>query len=134
VAVRGHTAGPQLIRQRESTIESDYTVDGVIEESYVRELVCADVAVIDESSVEVVTGQTVVQFADGATIEPVGRVPFVPVTLTRHLPSAHRRSPQVSDYPERHSGAQERPGRDAGQGAPAPPNWLMKAGATTTGR
>jgi hypothetical protein len=68
-AVRGVKAGPELIWQREASIDVTY-MDGGVEDTFAPELVRTDQVVIDETSARVVVGETVIHFADDAYISP----------------------------------------------------------------
>jgi hypothetical protein len=64
-------AGPELIWQREASIDVTY-MDGGVEETFAPELVRTDQVVIDETSARVVVGAVVIHFADDAYITPAG--------------------------------------------------------------
>jgi hypothetical protein len=68
-AIRGINAGPELIWQRQASVDVTYDDHGV-EATFAPELVRVDQVSISESGAVVVTGQTVIQFADGAYITP----------------------------------------------------------------
>ena len=68
-AVRGVKAGPELIWQRESSIDVTYS-DGGVEETFAPELIRTDQVVIDEAGAAVHVGETVILFADDAHVIP----------------------------------------------------------------
>jgi hypothetical protein len=68
-AVRGVKAGPELIWQREASVDVTYT-DGGVEETFAPELVRTDQVTIGEAGAAVHVGETVIHFADDAYITP----------------------------------------------------------------
>jgi hypothetical protein len=68
-AVRGVKAGPELIWQREASIDVTY-MDGGVEETFAPELVRTDQVVLAEDGAAVHVGEVVIHFADDAYITP----------------------------------------------------------------
>jgi hypothetical protein len=67
--VRGVKDGPELIWQREASIDVTYT-DGGVEDTFAPELVRTDQVAIDETGAAVHVGETVIHFANDAYITP----------------------------------------------------------------
>jgi hypothetical protein len=68
-AVRGVKDGPELIWQREASVDVTYA-DGGVEDTFAPQLVRTDQVVIGEAGAAVHVGETVVHFADDAYITP----------------------------------------------------------------
>jgi hypothetical protein len=68
-AVRGVKNGPELIWQREASVDVTYSDTGV-EETFAPELIRTDQVTIGEAGAAVHVGQTVIHFADSAYIAP----------------------------------------------------------------
>jgi hypothetical protein len=68
-AIRGVKAGPELIWQREASVDVTYTTSGV-EDTFAPELVRTDQVAIGEAGAAVHVGETVIHFADDAYITP----------------------------------------------------------------
>jgi hypothetical protein len=68
-AVRGVKEGPELIWQREASVDVTYT-DGGVEDTLAPELVRTDQVTIDEAGAAVHVGETVIHFAADAYITP----------------------------------------------------------------
>jgi len=68
-AVRGVKDGPELIWQREASVDVTYS-DGGVEDTFAPELVRTDQVTISETGAAVHVGETVIRFADDAYITP----------------------------------------------------------------
>jgi hypothetical protein len=68
-AVRGVRAGPELVWQREASVEVTYSDTGV-EETFAPTLIRVDQVVLGEAGAVVQVGETVVLFTRDATIAP----------------------------------------------------------------
>ena len=68
-AVRGVKDGPELIWQREASVDVTYT-DGGVEDTFAPELIRTDQVAIGEAGAAVHVGDTVIHFADDACIAP----------------------------------------------------------------
>jgi hypothetical protein len=68
-AVRGVKAGPELIWQRDASLDVTYT-DGGVEDTFAPALIRTDQVAIDEAGAAVHVGETVVHFADDAYCSP----------------------------------------------------------------